>query len=472
MSVVSKVKGLVKQGLRPLLRGSAAPGLPPSQWELTAEPGRGLCLEGLSLHALLEEWGSPLHVVHGSKLAQNLDDFRRPRSGDVSCEVYYSCKTNPVPGVLRRLRELGAGIEVISPYELWLAEQAGFPPEMVIYNGPAKSEDSLRDAIERGILLINANHREEIPVLARLAREVGRKPAVGIRVTPSNGWSSQFGVPLAGGEAFRAYEEALATGVLDVVGLHAHVGLQITALEQVDALANEVLAFCDELHARLGITIRMLDLGGSLGIPSVGPITPRAQRLNRTFQRPVPAPDPAARLGIAAYAQRLCERVAAHFAGSGRPAPRLFVEPGRALTGNTQMLVASVLTTKQTAEGRSFAVLDAGMNLAESARYEYHQLFPVNKYGAPATHSYALAGPICTPADVLYPAVELPELVPGDSLVIMDAGAYFVPFATSFSFPQPAIVIVDDGEVELLRRAERFADLVALDHLEVPAGRT
>ena len=117
------------------------------------------------------------------------------------------------------------------------------------------------------------------------------------------------------------------------------------------------------------------------------------------------------------------------------------------------------------------AVLDAGMNLAESARHEYHQLFPVNKYGAPATHSYALAGPICTPADVLYPAVELPELVPGDSLVIMDAGAYFVPFATSFSFPQPAIVMVDDGEVELLRRAERFADLVALDQVDVPAGR-
>lgn len=150
----------------------------------------------------------------------------------------------------------------------------------------------------------------------------------------------------------------------------------------------------------------------------------------------------------------------AHYETRGRPVPRVFVEPGRALTGNTQVLVSSVITTT---DGVTFAVMDAGINLAEGARYEYHQLFPVNRFGEPASRVHTLTGPICSPGDVLYAAWELPALRPGDSVAIMDAGAYFMPFSTSFSFPRPAIVMVDGGRDSLLGEAERFDSLVAFD---------
>jgi diaminopimelate decarboxylase len=136
------------------------------------------------------------------------------------------------------------------------------------------------------------------------------------------------------------------------------------------------------------------------------------------------------------------------------------------------VLLTSVITTKEADDGVHFAVLDAGINLAEGVRSEYHQLFAVNRYGKPADLTYTLAGPICSPGDVLYLAWDLPHLAPGDSLAIMDSGAYFVPFSTSFSFPRPAIVLVNDGEDTLLRRAESFADLVTHDvevTLERPA---
>jgi diaminopimelate decarboxylase len=130
------------------------------------------------------------------------------------------------------------------------------------------------------------------------------------------------------------------------------------------------------------------------------------------------------------------------------------------------MLLASVLGTKE-AEDTCFAIMDAGINLAESCRSEYHQLLPVSRHGEPATKTYTFVGPICVPGDTLYWAARMPELRVGDSVVVMDAGAYFVPFATSFSFPQPPIVRVDGEQVTLLRRGERFEDLVSLDQ---PAG--
>jgi diaminopimelate decarboxylase len=126
------------------------------------------------------------------------------------------------------------------------------------------------------------------------------------------------------------------------------------------------------------------------------------------------------------------------------------------------MLVARVLTTKAT-QGTTFLVLDAGINLAESARSEYHQLFPVNRCSEPRSDVHTVVGPICSPMDTLYPAVRLPPLAPGDSVVIMDAGAYFVPFSTSFSFPRPAIVSIDGGKPTLIRRRETFEDLELRD---------
>jgi diaminopimelate decarboxylase len=126
-------------------------------------------------------------------------------------------------------------------------------------------------------------------------------------------------------------------------------------------------------------------------------------------------------------------------------------------------LVASVLSLKAGEPKPGWVILDAGINVAEPMRSEFHQIFPANRMQEPRTSLYKLAGPICSPGDVLSWSAPLPELAVGDAIAIMDAGAYFVPFGTSFSFPQPAIVKVDGAEIELLRRAETFENIVARD---------
>jgi diaminopimelate decarboxylase len=170
-------------------------------------------------------------------------------------------------------------------------------------------------------------------------------------------------------------------------------------------------------------------------------------------------------LSIDDYVARLVGLVERHCAKHDAPRPRIVVEPGRAMTSDALMLLCRVLSVRRAEDaGLTWAVLDAGINVAEPVPHEFHQLFPVRQ-GAGPTRVYRLTGPSCTLGDQLYPAWRLPELSPGDGLAIMDAGAYFVPLSTCFSFPRPAVVSVREGRHELLRRAETFEDLVARDRL-------
>jgi diaminopimelate decarboxylase len=447
-----------------LTRSQGAPrAFPPARWHLEPDRTGGLSLRGVSLGGLLERWGSPLFVVDLETLRDNAAGFRAIPSGDErGCEVFYSYKTNPVEGVLRALHADGVGAEVISHYELWLARRLGVPPARIIYNGPGKSDESIREAIELGIEVINLNHREEIRRVATIARALGKRARVGLRIGTDDGWSAQFGTPVSGGRAFAAFEEARADDALEVVGVHAHRGGMIRTPGELTTFVGAVLSFVENVERELGLGLEILNFGGSLGLATVANLDARARKLNQAIHRDMPLPEAEGVLDIRSYVEQLLGLVNAHYRRLERPRPRVFVEPGRAMTASAQLLLASVLTTKAL-DATKFVVLDAGINIAESVRSEYHQVFCVNRFGAPDERVHSLVGPICSPGDTLYAAVRLPELSPGDSVAIMDAGAYFVPFSTSFSFPRPAIVGVDHGDSSVLRRRESFEDLVRYD---------
>jgi diaminopimelate decarboxylase len=296
---------------------------------------------------------------------------------------------------------------------------------------------------------------------------MNKRPRVGVRVVVPGGWSGQFGTPVAGDTALRAFAQVLQHHELDVVALHAHLGYEISTAAQVRRYVGEVLAFADQLHARLGIDLEILDFGGSLACATTRHFEPQDVRMNQLWGCDLVPRAPESVLMIREYVVLVQSLVAAHYRQVGRAVPRIFLEPGRAMTANTQMLLCRVMSIKETDE-ITYAVLDAGVNVAEPVRNEYHQLFTVGAPRTTGTRSYRLVGPICTPMDVLYQHWELPPLAVGDVLAIMDSGAYFVPFATSFSFGQPAIAMVNEGEHRLLRRAETFDDMVALDLIEQP----
>jgi diaminopimelate decarboxylase len=433
-------------------------------WGLVRDAEGGLVRGEVALGDLLERHGSPLYVLDELRLADNVTSFRAiPPGAKVGCEPYYSYKTNPVPGVLKLIHAQGVGAEVASPYELWLALALDVAPEKIVYNGPAKSEESLAIAIDRGVGLVNMNGREEIAMISALARARGKRVRVGLRVVTPGGLAGQFGERIDTGAALEAFREARTHPELEVVALHAHVNGEIATREQLDAFVAPLLVFSDSLRNELGLDLEVLDVGGNLACRTVSRLSSRERRLAVTFGRE-PSPRPIASvLSIDAYVARVVELVTSHYATRKVPCPRMFVEPGRALTGDAQMLMCRVLSVRGRDEaGLTWAVLDAGLNVAEPVPNEFHQLFVVRPRGG-ASRLYRLTGPSCTLADQLYPAWRLPELAPGDALAIMDAGAYFVPFSTCFSRPRPAVVSVNDGHVEVLRRAETYEDLVLRD---------
>jgi diaminopimelate decarboxylase len=439
--------------------------LRPELWNLRAR-GAELYLGEVRLTELLRAHGSPLHVVDRARLVANARAFQRyANAAEAPCRAFYSYKTNPVAGVLSLLDSLGVGAEVISPYELWLALELGVAPADIIYNGPGKTDASLRFAIERGVGLINLNHREEIERVASIAAALGKRPRVGLRVATGVGWSGQFGVPVSRSRALHAFAEALRNPHLEVVGVQSHMGRPIRGAGVLQQYMTRLLDFCVHLHERLGFTPQVLDVGGSLANRTVANLGEVDRRLNRAFLTDLlPPEDAAAALTIDDYVAGVRDAVLSRCRAAGLAPPTLYMEPGRAMTGNTQLLLTSVMTLRhESGREADFAVLDAGINLADAVRSEYHQLFPVTQFDAPRARQYRLVGPICTPGDVLYWAWRLPELAPGDVLAIMDAGAYFIPFATSFSYPQPAVVLVDGAQVSVLRRAETFEDMVRFD---------
>jgi diaminopimelate decarboxylase len=426
-----------------------------------------MMLDGVRLSDVLERCGSPLHVVDRARLVDNASRFlAKPAHAGRPCEAFFSYKTNPVPGLLRQLHAHGIGAEAASPYELWLAHRLGVPGRSIIYDCPAKPDASIREAIDLGIQLMTLNARPEIGVVAGIARSAGRKARVGLRVGVPQSISGQFGHRIDDGSALAAFAEALKRPELDVVAMHSHLNSEIATAAQLDAYLDVLLGFADVLRDELGLRLEILDLGGNLACSTVSRRSALAQRFAVALGRSPSARRREAVLTIDGYVDQVIRRVEGHYLAARQPTPRIFLEPGRAMTGNAQMLLCRVLQVREPDEsGLSIAILDAGINIADGLRSENHQLFALHEPPREARHLYRLTGPTCTLGDLLYPTCELPQLRRGDALSIMDTGAYFVPYSNCFSFPRPAVVMLEGGRERVLRRAETFEHLIALDEI-------
>lgn len=439
--------------------------LSPQLWNLAYEK-ESLTLHGIDLHDILEQYGSPLHVLNTQKLEQNAHAMMYGQQQKPLLNVYYSYKTHPVPRVLQLLHSYGVGAEVISPYELWLALRLGVDPQKIIYNGPAKSDESIRIAIDKEIRLLNVNHREELDRFAKIARQVGKKANIAIRLVFSKGWSGQFGLGVDTGEALTAYRQALSMPELNVMGVHCHRGVLFDGLDDTADYLRGIQEFLTTLHRELNFHPEILDVGGSIGIPTVRSLSNFDKKLSTTFRIEAREPAPHSYPTLEEFAELIAGQLTQYFQDVNRPLPELAVEPGRAITGNTQFLLSRIVDIKATSEVFTYGILDAGVSVAEIVQTEFHQVFPLKQKSQQPEELYRLVGPICHMGDTLYHAWRLPKLEKGDALAIMDSGAYFVPEARAFSFPKPGIVgLESNGQSFVIRKSDTFESIIHMDCL-------
>jgi diaminopimelate decarboxylase len=434
-------------------------------WGLGVNRAGHLVLGGCDVVEIAHAYGTPLHLADEAALRHAYRSFVRAFAAYPRTRVFYSYKSNCVPGLLAVLHSEGCGAEVISPYELWLARRLGVPPAGVVYNGPNKSSEDLRTAIELGVGLINVDSVSEIRRLLPVAEALRRPVDIGIRIYPAIGWKAHFGVQPHHDSLVGVCRELAGTGLINVRTLHVHIGTGIRATRDYERVIRLVCTLMRDLGDAAGIRIDRIDLGGGFGVPTVKTFTLPELALYRLFARPPRPPRSADCPSVERFGEAIATALA-HWCGHhGLGEPELLLEPGRAITSGAQILLLTVKEIK-TRGGTTFAIVDGGMqNIAFPLSYEYHACLVASRVGARRHRRYFVTGPLCSPEDILYRNWTLPELVEGDVLAVMDAGAYFTSFANNFSFPRPPVVLAAGGQHRLIRRREPFEQMTALDDI-------
>ena len=402
--------------------------------------------EEVSLAAIAQAVGTPVYVYSTATLERHYDVFAaalaaRPELG--APLIAYAVKANGNLSVLGTLARRGAGADTVSEGEIRRALAAGVPAEKIVFSGVGKTAAEIAFALEVGVAQINIESEPELALVARLARDKRRRPNLALRVNPDIGagghakittgdQASKFGVALA--EAPRLYARAAADPALAMTGLACHIGSQIADLTPLATAFGRMRELTLALRAA-GQIVTSLDLGGGLGVPY--------------FDQPDPP-------GPAAYAAIVAREV-------GGLGVRLVFEPGRVLTANAGVLLASVIHVNARADGHRFLVLDAAMNdLLRPAMYDaWHDLRPVRPRPGP-DGPYDVVGPVCESGDTFARGRPLPPMESGDLIALFTAGAYGAVMASEYNArPLTPEVLVRGGAFAVVRARPSYAEMLA-----------
>ncbi|BBZ41227.1 diaminopimelate decarboxylase [Mycobacterium conspicuum] len=437
----------------PSLGRAAPPRFDSAIWPVTTrsdEDGR-LSVGGVPLADIADEFGTPTYVIDETDFRRRA---RRYRKALRSVEVAYAGKSLLTTSVARWAREEGLGVDVCSAGELATAQAGGVDPARIIMHGNAKSPEELREATRIGVGRIVLDSDIEIAYLAGLAR---KRQRVLIRVTPdidihghralTTGISDQkFGFPLAGDHAADAVRRVLAHPILDLVGLHCHIGSQVTDAALYGEAIHRMIAAMADIRAAHGVILTELNIGGGHGIPYVaGESELDVDELARTIE------------------DALDEACAAeHF-----PRPTIVVEPGRAISGRAGVTLYRVSSVKTQPGGRTFVAVDGGMsdNPRVSLYGAQYTVTLANRHASGVRGLVTVAGRHCEAGDEIARDVELPaDVHPGDLLAVACTGAYHHSMASNYNMVgRPPLVAVKDGRARELVRRETIADLLSRD---------
>lgn len=433
-------------------------------WGLEINENDYLMIGGCNCAELAKEYGTPLHVVDQSRLIANYYDFNESfKAFTPNVEVFYSYKTNTIPGILRVLHQQGAGAEVISPYELWLAITLGVTADRIIYNGVHKPEEALRTAIAKEIKLINIDSFGEIQRIEKIAKELEKSPHVGLRVHSGVGGTDQFGFKIESDEAFEGFKQCAKAKHLKVCGMHTHLGSGLKDVYKYMATIRIMLRLAKDIKEKLGIDIEYFDLGGGFGVPTVRNFERLEYMFYWTFGRFPKVPKSEDCPSISTFAKHIVDQLNEGCTKYNLKNPILHLEPGRAITSNAQILLIEVGEIKHKHEKIKTVIVNGSRNIACPVTWEYHEVFLANKMSEKREEIYRIAGPTCYKEDLLYSYKKLPHLKESDILAVMDAGAYFILFSQNFNIPQPPVVMVSNGKHRLIRRRESHQYMVELD---------
>ncbi|GAB6184238.1 diaminopimelate decarboxylase [Thermodesulfovibrio hydrogeniphilus] len=398
-----------------------------------------LYAEDVPVNELIKEFGTPLYVYSYGTLIRHIRAYE-----EAFCEVphiiCYAVKANSNLAILTLFAELGIGADIVSGGELFRALKAGIKPYKIIFAGVGKTDEEIEYALKSNILMFNVESEAELHKINEKAKELKKVARVALRVNPdidpkthkyiATGLkTSKFGIPIE--KALEYYKLAKSLKNIKVIGIHKHIGSQITETSAYVEALKKILSLYDNL-SKHDLDIEYIDIGGGLGITYKDEDPPHPKDL----------------------ASALIPLVK-------NKKGKLIIEPGRSIVGNAGILLTKVLYTKQT-DAKNFIIVDAGMNdLIRPTLYgSYHEIIPITQKQRDRMIA-DVVGPICESGDFLAKDRELEKVSQGEYLAVMSAGAYGFTMSSNYnSRPRAAEVLVKGDQYALIRKRETYKDLI------------
>ncbi|MER5930090.1 diaminopimelate decarboxylase [Streptomyces sp. NPDC002054] len=410
---------------------------------------------GIEVTRLAEEFGTPAYFLDEEDFRQRCRAWANAFGKDA--DVFYAGKAFLSKAVVRWLKEEGLNLDVCSGGELATALAAGMPAERIAFHGNNKSVAEIRRAIEAGVGRIVLDSFQEIARVAHVARELGVRQPVQIRVTvgveahthefiATAHEDQKFGIAVADGSAAEAVRRALGHDSLEVLGVHSHIGSQIFDMAGFEVSAKRVVRLLAAVRDEHGIELPEIDLGGGLGIAYTSEDDPREPH---------------------EIAKALNEIVARECESAGLRAPRISVEPGRAIVGPTAFTLYEVGTIKPLEGLRTYVSVDGGMsdNIRTALYDAEYSVALVSRRSEAEPMLARVVGKHCESGDIVVKDAFLPaDLAPGDLIAVPATGAYCRSMASNYNHVlRPPVVAVRDGAARVIVRRETEEDLLRLD---------
>ncbi len=416
-----------------------------------------LNIGGISTLELADKFGTPLLVLDEDELRKNISQYVDSFTENYSnFKVLYAAKAFLNRTLCKILIEEGVGLDVVSGGELYIALQAGFPPEDIFFHGNNKLPSELEMGLNNDIGRFMVDNHQEAELLNKLAGEKGKQVDVILRVTPgieahthefiqTGHLDSKFGVSFTDNQALNLVKKMITFKNLNLKGLHAHIGSQIFDFVAYEKLIEVMFEFLDEIRKETGKLLKELDLGGGLGIIY-------------TEQDDPPV--------IENFIEALSEKVIDEASNYDYPLPQVLIEPGRSIVGTAGTTLYRVGTIKQVPEMSKYIAVDGGMtdNIRPALYDANYDACLANRCDEKPEEKVTVAGKCCESGDILIEDIDLPAARPGDVLAVASTGAYTYAMSSNYNgIPRLSVVMVRNGEANLIIERESYDDLIKND---------
>lgn len=416
-----------------------------------------LTIGGVDTVELAQKYGTPLVVYDVDQIRRQIRAFKKVfEEENMAYAVSYASKAFAAIAMYQVIAEEGTYTDVVSSGELFTAIKANFPMERVSFHGNNKSLTELEMAVKNHVGKIIIDNFHEIQLLAQVLKKYDATISVMLRIAPgisahtheydqTGQIDSKFGFDLESGQAEKALKQVLANPRMKMLGIHAHIGSQIFALNGFEMGAQKLMVVAQDWREKYGYLAQVINVGGGFGIKYTQEDHPlRPEEFVKTIVKV-----------IKTEAEKM-----------NYPLPEIDIEPGRSIVGPAGYNLYTVGSRKDIPGYRSYITVDGGMgdNIRPALYQAKYETVLATDPQAPLTEHVRIAGKYCESGDILAEDQALPQVKAGDLLAMLDTGAYGYSMASNYNRnPRPAVVFAENGKAKLVIKRESLEDLVHLD---------